>query len=224
MNASDTYALLLIGMPLLTVACLASGVKSPISPKRKRLVMWAALWGTMLIVFLASVRCMCFESHSLMPALIGVPCMIITLAYSSRRFLAGVSVSILIVAILGLKYQYNDLVHSSNFTSGSHAQSPRNRIQKQGCMTVMRKMIAKNHVEGQHQSAGWVADWPWVAEESDEAQRSLRLYHQFEAKPFWHSSFTRLYKRTTAELAPWWPGGKLDENLDKLEFHQHDVP
>ncbi len=217
MSPDNVYAAVEIGVVIITIANLAAGVERPIPRRRRLLLAWGLIVSGMVFMGFAGTGCLCMEDHTLAPAFIGWVCTCAMLAYARHRIPAYVTMTIVFLMSVGLNRQYSSLVHSTAYTSGTQAATRRNNLYTP-ILKYIPNLADKYGLVGQQVDAGWVADWPCVANETDETNELLRESVHHEAIPFWHSLFTRLFREDSTRVALWWPGGVMDQSLDALEF------
>lgn len=206
----DFHGILLLVIPTVT-AILCFTLRD--APSRGR-VLWSLI--LILVLFVVVPSCythLCTRGNPWSQVVIPSLC-IGALAMFVRRLdvavLASLSIGFLMVVMCN---SYIDLVHSDRFTGNpsSRAHEAAQEHLRDSTVRFLKKLSASDDVE---HPPSWVADAAFIKNPEELSDRTYRVESRF----FWHSRLTQLYGEEKFRVELWYPGGKLADAADKLEF------
>ena len=142
----------------------------------------------------------------------------ILLTVSKKEYAAGFT-AIILILIIFLVGHYNHIVSAKEYSCG--LDHYRNAIEQHAIDTFQTLFESSSFDMDKEYSAGW-ADKLLLKIEQLKARGidSFDDMASFKDVKQWHSWFTGLY--ATEKLYPWYPGGKLKDNIKKMEFRQRE--
>lgn len=216
--AVTIHAILLPSLALGTLAvCLLTRQRS----WGRKGVLWACLSLVLAYVtaefILGCCAHMCDAGNPTAQALIGGCCLWAVLVIPRFVWLRPIGAVLVILATFGLSRQYVGLVHAEGMIG--HA-SIRDGPAAEG-VRMLPSLRASVRLAvppaSQPYPAGWLRDMPF-------APRLCRLDRpiRVEITPFWHSWYSRLYKRRVVRQDFWFPGGVLPDRAEQITLRDRD--
>ncbi len=208
-----------MAMVAISVLCSILFWKGKPTAKKVILSLLAGL-ALLLIVEGFMTHHLCARGNPVLQPLIGASCLIaVGICVAEPRIIVFMDM-LLLVASLALSRQYLDLVHIPSLTGNSmepQDQERRLEYRKMDIVEMLRKEAANN----EDFPAGWLLQM--YSSFSNPKLRGILTdtdYHPYriEIRPLWHSWFTRLYGRIEHPMGLWYPGGRMSESVDHIEW------
>jgi hypothetical protein len=169
----------------------------------------------MFIIFGILLSCLCDENDPVFQWLIPAVCLFFILLGTENKKVKIFS-AIFFVLIAGfLSWHFNHLVYHSNYTTNS-----RTKQRLPGDFLEHNKERLKEISAEYDESylTGWAEEV--FKELPSEKTRMIYQTVRTDAYELWHTSFTGLYRKSEKNIYLWYPGGKLAEAANKIEWKE----
>jgi hypothetical protein len=160
-----------------------------------------------------------FEVDSSHQLLIPSACLLLLLVFTGPTRMRTMAVLAVVLATFVWSSQILLLVGpNTRYTSNPEAARRSCWTERRADSRAIRAALSE---EAEHDKRSYPTGW---FAECDLSQRIPADYLRYtkapsaEIQPFWHSALTGLYGKTHRELFLWYPGGRLREGLQRMEF------
>lgn len=223
-NINATGVLIII---LLTVFLLVRVGRKPTS--LKHIVFGVLVAFVLLVVFSVLTAPLAGAAAYNRQALICCLCLALISIFTNReKSLPAprrlISCTIVLIIVLGfvLFSQYYYLVDTAMYTGNPAWTKSFYETERQGKLYETREILSKAaETDGTVYPPGWFSELEiknLIPE--DHRKDLLDAKKCLEIQRFWHTPITTLYGVKYASLHMWYPGGMLNDSLDKLEFKE----
>jgi hypothetical protein len=160
-----------------------------------------------------------YEANASHQLLIPVVCLALLLAFTQPSRLRAIAALAVTLSTFLWSFQAITLVGPDSPYTGSPMWARRAcrataRAHLRGIRSWLSAAAEDNNRE---YPAGWLAETDLGQEIPEDYLRYAKA-PSVEIQPVWHSALTDLYGKTYRELFLWYPGGRLREGLQRLEF------
>ncbi|MBM4041936.1 MAG: hypothetical protein FJ290_25860 [Planctomycetes bacterium] len=127
---------------------------------------------------------------------------------------------VLTLAMFGLSFHYSEIVHGPIYVGDPNygkAQAARPIRELRMASEAIRELAKQDDAI---YPAGRMAEMTFVAQHRRDFEGIVLPRERLEVSSLWHSSLTRLYRRTSRPVEMWFPGGKLSKASDRLEWRE----
>lgn len=211
--AATLHAFGLIGAFLGTLACCALGWKE--RPPAGRVI--RSLLAGLALAFLAPFLFahLCRRGYPGAQVILWIVCLVGVLACVTRTRASLVAAGLLSMVMYLLCSQFLALSHREDLSGGSPVLENRPLVYaRDRALKVLRD---RRPDESEARGPGWLLNSDLCTPELKEC-----LTHEVPARvehsKLWHTFFTGLRARRTVPVALWFPGGRLPEAADGLEW------
>jgi hypothetical protein len=200
------HAILLLAIPVATAMVYVRGPRR--TPSKRRPLFAAIIAVGMALLVLAINTHLCYAGDPWAQCLIIGVCLWAVLTYQ-RGGLARLWLSVVLVGLmLGLSFQYVNLVHSSGWYGHPHP-SPAVKIVNDSRLAVVRVKVEEAGVNNPVvYPEGWLRQMPCVPAIAGELKHTP---YRVEIGRAWHSWYTRIFPVHRIAQDFWFPGGRLGE-------------
>lgn len=212
MDAGDLHAILLLALPVTTLAALfATKSHKPSS----RQVVYSLLIAAIVAAVL-NLPHLCFEGNPTRPGIVAGACLAAILLRVADPKLRWALAALVAVFGFGLANHFNNVVHSAGWTGNPAWPGGAQLIFKSDRNAAVATIMSTPELARAELPTGWFRDLP--APPSVLAMFADGTYNRRVIQPQWHSQITGLYQYDAISLDVWYPGGPLGENIGKMEL------
>jgi hypothetical protein len=215
--AGNINALGLILVLLLTAVVLKRYGRRPKSFTRV-LSGTAAAFGVMMFV-VCCTTVLYHEANSVHQQLIPWICLTLVLVFTGmNRICAAAAIAIGLSSFVWSFHAISLVGPGSPYTGSPYwARRTARVVTRSHLRTVKAVLSMVADGDNQDYLAGWLAE-STLKQLIPGDQTPYLTSWSVEIHPFWHTALTGLYHRQLHSLALWYPGGRLKESIQKLEF------
>ena len=148
-------------------------------------------------------------------------CFLSILIFIEKKVLLISLALIIFISSIFLRNNYIGLVSGDTY-AGSLEFSDFIERSNQHQLNMIKELIKSEEVllnDDKYYNEGWFKDSD-VYEKCKNylSEDMLQTKQRFEIYPLWHSWLTRLYRKKSYNVELWYPGGKLSEGINNLEY------
>lgn len=210
--AGNIHAVILLCCPIATILILWRVARR--RPSRQTVLLAAFASVVLMCIGEATSYHLCNVGRATTQWFLPAACLFFVLAYAASTKVRWWMAAALVVALIGLKCQYEELVHQTAWTGNPNDRTTELLYARQA-ETMLRKLSEKSSSQGAAYPAGWLRDMPiWpalyaIAGEEWSWQDELEHPQKSVPIPLWHSVFTRLYRCEWPQADYWYTGGPI---------------
>lgn len=221
--AGNVHAIVLIALPLLTVAGCVAYRKAPRSVLHVLGALGAGV-GSGVAVASFSVHA-CAAGQPLAQWAIPAGCVTLALLFVGHTFARRAWVALTLVVMVAASFDFSARVHGPHSTGNPDVGRYEAAQAEESRRAVEAKLRTALFEDPIHREAGWLRDAPFFAAvtprldgtEFDPGQRT-------EVQALWHSGLTGLYEKRTFPTDLWFTGGRgADVGLEIRERPRADA-
>lgn len=216
--AGDIHALILIAVPLATLAAVA--VLKHRSPTARQLAVALSLTGLATLP-ITMTRHMCDEGQHLTQWLIPAPCLLAVLLLIESAAWRRLAAGLVCVGMVGLSCHFEKLAHDPGWTGNPKSGAPLRAAIRAQCQAAAVAAAQTDFADAAY-PAGRLRDlpgWPALREILEKHPPTRR-----QVGRAWHTWLTGLYPYTVVAQDYWFPGGRFDKGVAKLELRDFPSP
>jgi len=213
----NLHALSLLLFPVVTLAlCLKSGSR----PSLKRVIVSIVV--TFLLFFITHPVARCGPGgNPFMHLFILGGCFLSILIFIERKVLLIPLALIVFIPSVFLGINYIELVCGDTYAGSLEFKDFIERS-NQHQLNMIKELIESEEVlsnDDNYYNEGWFKDSEAYEKYKNYfSEDLLQTRQKFEIYPLWHSWLTRLYRKKSYNVELWYPGGKLSEGINNLEY------
>jgi hypothetical protein len=181
------------------------------------LLMFLAIWFG--VIFLALPSVLYYDANNSHQALIPSMCLALVLIFTKPNRVCRIVALAIALSAFVLSFHFACLVGLDASYSGSPDWTRRNcrsvTLSHLRTIRLMFSYVAQEYNDSY--PAGWLAETELGRELHQDDLRYTKS-QSVEIHTLWHSPLTGLYCKTYRELSLWYPGGRLREGLQRMEF------
>jgi hypothetical protein len=128
--------------------------------------------------------------------------------------------AIIVMAII-LSDHFLNLVHTADYTG-----SPQSIIRDKNRFIEHNLMREKEILRRKSTNDDYIYPSGWIESSGADRESPFTMAPQFshlstyKTYPYWHSFITGLYGKKSKIMDIWYPGGRIKDNIDKIEFRE----
>lgn len=170
----------------------------------------------------------CDEGQGFFQWLIPSLCFLSNLLFIKPKIIRWIAATVVFILMFYLCFKYDDLVHKDRY-GGQYTGNPEWRKQLHSerikhNLEELKKILSEASVKNDtNYPAGWLSDSEikqLIPESKQYPKHLLDNKSVKETYKFWHTPITRLYGVTYQRIDIWYPGGLLEDCINKLEFKE----
>jgi len=213
----NLHALLLLSSLVVTLSlCLKFGSR----PSLKRVIISIVI--TFLLFSITHPVAKCGPGgNPFMHFFILGGCFLSILIFIEKKVLLVSLALIIFIFSIFLRNNYIELVSGDTY-AGSLEFSNFIERSNQHQLNMIKELIKSEEVllnDDNYYNEGWFKDSDVYEKFKNYlSEDMLQTKQRFEICPLWHSWLTRLYRKKSYNVELWYPGGKLSEGINNLEY------
>lgn len=210
--AGHIHAVILLACPIATMLILWRASRR--RPSRQSILLAGFASVLLMCICQATSYHLCNAGRATTQWLLPAACLFFVLAFLASTRLRWWMAGAVVIASIGLKCHYEDLIHQTAWTGNPEDRTTK-RLYTRQAETMLRKLAENPLSHDAAYPAGWLREtpiWPALyAIAGDEWSWQEELDHPMKSVPIsqWHSIFTRLYRSEWPQVDYWYKGGPI---------------